>query len=1262
MTPPLDDLGEPRARLSPEIRDALEANRTGFGDAVPAEVFGRRDLVSSAQGILEARRRLTVSGPPGSGTSTLAWLIAQRWTETNPGGRIAVADLADPGRRLHDVVRELLLSLGVALAALPARLEHQTKLLQATITAEDVVILDNVRPDSVADLVMEQLPDAVRVVATGRLRRKLVRLKVPELDPDDSRALLGRRATEPGAASLVGRCAGNPLALHLAARAEGPVDVVDAGGPVEFGLRLALRRVAGATGRSGEFLLGQLRSLTEIGGAADPEAAGAVWAMDEAPAREHLAAWEAAGVFYLDPGRGLALRPALAEAVRRAAPGGERAAFVDLAGRKAAEARPAGIAWLDRHWPAVREAVRRFDGAGEETVSGLRRVAEILNRHPDLLLFDEIAQAAARRRGDLRAETEALGRLALGHYRNGAVDEAEATAGEAVRRARAAGDPVLLAAQLIHASKIALARRRFDQAVSGLEDAVHLARDAGDVPLEIDALLTAADCYRHVRNVEDAASALSRVRHLLADRSPAGDGPGPWTRLARSYQELDLPQDAVDSLAPLLGDGTPSTAAVALELIGEVLRRAGDTGDAARALSGAIERYRAHGDPAGECRSLMALARLTVEDDPLLAASYLSRALDLARESADLSRQARIRNELGNAYAAGGEVGEAMAAFDDSVAAARRLGDLHAVAAGLASRGRLLARLGYSGDARAGVTESLRLFESLEAGQEVAAVSRDLADILITDGSAGEAIELMERAVSQARHAGDLPNELLNVGLLAKAYDLAGHDEDARQARVRARRLASELSRRADATEAVLTIVPGRLATSGAADAVARDLLTLVEQMAPGEPASMPLLLLHWRAAVTAVRTGDARRALHHLDQLIELASDPGADRPEVHRVLIAGYRLRADTMAGGGEHEAARRDLERALSVARRTSTGRPDERTEMLDLYRQLGELMARVGELRAAENYYHSALELAGPEPDREVRAVHQGLGDLAVARGDLDVARTHYRRALDLAEAESDNRRAGLHLRQLGDVARRAGEAAEATILYQRALEVARRAADEATDDPNAVRDLAVTFLGLGQLSRDVGDLEAALGYFKRGLELSEQLAAALPGENVLRSDLNVAHRGLADTYRETADWDSAVRHYEQALAAGESVTAMNPDDVQAARQVSITHDSLAQASADRGRTEAALDHYQQSLEIAERLAAADPGNLLLQRDLLVSHQNLAQVLSTQGAVAQAWQHMRTALGLAERLSAQDPANPDYRALISTLQDRVSGWSG
>lgn len=1295
--PQVDDLGEPRVHVSPAIRAALRVDRPDVLGVDLAQVLGRQAEVARALRTLESRARgLAVVGAPGSGKSTLARLIARRWIEAHPDGRVVVIDLSDPNRQLHDAVRDLLLSFGVAFDALPAKLDQQTKLLEAVTASNDVVVFDNVARNEAADQAAAYLSDARHVIVSERPGRKRPSLAALPLDLDDSRALLSQHWHTSRVDELLTRCAGNPLALHLAARALAGPEPGDAREPIEFGLALAVQRVRSESGRAREFLVKMLRILADAGGSADPEFASAVWEMDAASAQGYLTAWDEAGVLDLAPSGDLMLRPALAMAVQSATSGDPSNRFlaplVSHAGQRVGgdgETLPANLAWLDRHWPAVREAVRRFaasPGASPDQpdildmIAGLRRSAEILNRRHDLLTLDEIAHSVAQRRNDRSAQARALGRLALDHYRRGAIDEADVMATEAVRRARAVGDPILLAGQLVHAAKLALAQRRFEQAVSGLEESVRLARDGGDAALEIDALLTAAECYRHVRNLDDAAGALSRVRHLLAGRPSAGEDPTSWTRLARAYLDLDLPNEAIETLLPLIGggDGTGPNAPIALELIGESLRQADDADEAATALAGAVEGYRVHGDPAGQCRSLVGLAKLMMEDDPRRAAGYLTQALALAEKSADLPHQVRIRNELGNAQAAIGDVQGALSAFEESINSARELGDLLAVAVALASRGRLLARIGESGRARASLEESRLLFESLDAVADVAAVSRDLADLLIIDGSAGTAIELLERGVATSRDADDLPNELLSLGLLAKAYDIAGQSDDAGQARLRARRLASALGHRSDATEAVLDMVPRELA-HGDSEAVDRDLLTLVEQMAAGESgniSSMPLLQLHWRAAVTASRAGDLRRTQRHLGQLIDLARRADRDRPEadaVQRALVTAYRTRANVSAATGEHGAAARDLELALSVARRMGSTRPEDMLEVLGLYRQLGGQAARVGDLRAAENYYRSALDIgnrlivdapARADARREIEVVHRLLGDVAVASGNPDHARAEFHEALALASAREgadpeDRREMGYVLRRLGDLARRTGDAVEAISIYQRALAVALLAADADSTNPNAQRDVLIAYLGLGELSSNIGDSQAAVDHFGHSLAIAERLVEAMPGEHLPHRDLAASHRGLGDTYRSISDLPQARRHYMEALAANQRLAAIDPNDVSVARELSFIHDSLGDLYTDLGDLGAAYQHFRESLAISERLAAVEPDNFLLKRDLSISHANVAQALTVGGDRAEARRHVRQALAIARSLSEQDPTNSDYRALVSAFENLGGG---
>jgi tetratricopeptide (TPR) repeat protein len=1252
---------------------------------------------------------MALVGASGTGKSTLARMIARQWIDEHPGCRVVALDLRDPTWRFHDVVRELLLGFGVAFDAMPAQFDQQRKLLETMSVGDDIVVFDNVADAEIAEQVAGHLSGS-RYIFTGA--RLSARIRVPTaqisaLDRTESRELFSFHGVGRPSARFVDACAGNALAIELAAKAlrrnrarnDLSPGSADSASPIEFGLALALSRVGDVTSRSVEDLRGMLGVLVDAGGSAEPDIAGALWVIDDESARSYVTAWADAGVLDLGPAGSLMLRRGIARVVQRGAPKDRAdrrlASLVRLTARRARDGGPLApeiLLWLDRNWAPLREAVRRVaDGPAlhesgpdlPDTIAALRRGAEILNRHYDLIPLDELARAVAQRRADGPAQARALSLLALDYYRMGSVDEAETMSFEAVRQARAVGDPILLATQLIRNGKLALARRHFDEAISSLEDAVRLARERGDETLEIDALLTVAEVYRHVSNTEDAAGALSRVDHLLEGRTRTADDGTLWTRLASAYLDFDRLEDAVAALMSLIeDDGEPDVnTAVALELLGETLERSGEMEYAATALNQAIEWYHENGDLAGEARALTRLARLLLDDQPEAAVLHLQEASRLAEESADLPHLARIQRELGIAYAATGDLNSAQAALMESVRSAGELGDLRAAAVARASLGRLYARVGDLGSARALLEESLRMLTTLGAASDIPAVSRDLADLLIAAGRPEAAVGVLERVAASARDAGDPANELLNLGLLAKAYTEAGQVEDADHARSRARRLAGTLGHRAETTQAVLDLVPRALRRDTESDAVERDLLTLVEQISgPEHPSvsAVSLLGLHWRAAGAAFRAGDTQQAKRHLDAAIDLA-----DRAEVeHRgnrdleqLTLAARRARASMLRDAGDRSAALRDLEVSLSLARRTAERDPGDAESaalVASVYRQLGDLTVGLGDLRAAENYYRSSLAIvdrlartdAGTAIEHELEATHRSLGEIARASGDLAVAALEYRQAVDLArrhastDPEALGSLGGLLL-GAGDVARLAGDAVDASAAYSEALAIFRLISNKDPSDVFALRNVSIALNRLGVLSLLTGDPTAGIEQIRDGLAVVERLVEALPGEPLFQRDLAASHRGLGQAYLDTGDVASAMRHFMEALRTTERLASVDSADVLVVRELSQNHASVGELTLQSGDLALARRHFDMSLVITRQLAEAEPDNLALQRDLAMSYVNMIRLLSMVGDNAAADRHRREAMGIARRLVDRDPASADYRDLLSALEQARGG---
>jgi predicted ATPase/DNA-binding SARP family transcriptional activator len=244
----------------------LPAQRTSF--------VGRRRELAELQGLLQARRLVCVTGPPGSGKTRLAVEVAASLLETFPHGAwfVSLAEVTDP-----TLVRSAV-ATALAVPELPERPATQA-LTDHLRSRRLLLVLDNFEHLLSAAVVVGELLDAapgLRVLATSRTPLRLsgeqeyplAPLRLPRSDElatdpggNDAVALFADRASavDPhfvlGAdiaalvAEVVARLDGLPLAIELAAarlrlfpleelaRRLSPAVPLLVGGPVDHAIR-----------------------------------------------------------------------------------------------------------------------------------------------------------------------------------------------------------------------------------------------------------------------------------------------------------------------------------------------------------------------------------------------------------------------------------------------------------------------------------------------------------------------------------------------------------------------------------------------------------------------------------------------------------------------------------------------------------------------------------------------------------------------------------------------------------------------------------------------------------------------------------------------------------------------------------------------------------------------------------------------------------------------------------------------------------------
>jgi predicted ATPase/DNA-binding SARP family transcriptional activator len=221
----------PAPRPAVEVSQNLPVQRTSF--------VGRRRELAELQGLLQARRLVTVTGPPGVGKTRLALGVAARSLEAFPHGVfvVSLAEIEDP-----DLVPS---AIAAALGVVAGNRAVVEALLDHAKPKRLLIVFDNFEHLLAGVRIVGELLDAapgIRVLATSRARLRLSGeqeyplgpLPIPQTDdPDlpgsDALVLFEDRAravdphfaltvdNAPLAAEVVRRLDGLPLAIELAA-------------------------------------------------------------------------------------------------------------------------------------------------------------------------------------------------------------------------------------------------------------------------------------------------------------------------------------------------------------------------------------------------------------------------------------------------------------------------------------------------------------------------------------------------------------------------------------------------------------------------------------------------------------------------------------------------------------------------------------------------------------------------------------------------------------------------------------------------------------------------------------------------------------------------------------------------------------------------------------------------------------------------------------------------------------------------------------
>jgi transcriptional regulator with GAF, ATPase, and Fis domain/energy-coupling factor transporter ATP-binding protein EcfA2 len=617
--------------LTNAIRSAAGLSASSLEEETPWPVLGADPVaqrLATAVSEMSKGEALVISGPPGSGRSTLARRLA--WTLGVEGRPVAAVE-----RPRGDVSFREVLELELDWWARTSATGGAKELI---VVLDDADELDEASREAVrrtseagAKLVAVGTRDRIAGLVRGRCRT----FEVPPLEPRDAEELLRRAVPslpEKLHEHLLRRVGGRPGSLRSFVRKLGKRAVVSA---EDIDAVFAAPSIAPPSSLTRAQRLALVERTLDMGrfGEADKELAAL-----EAPRDEAETVAFAIARARIALGRGDAKEGAAAlDAVAKAAQKGDLArawrvqrarAFVRAGDYAAAEQMAAQVAddgaddALTAEAMASRGVAQAYMGDDAAARRTLERAVEI-----------------AKRAGDRRVEGVALGSLAIAHARAGRNADARQAHEAALAAAESARDASTMAATRLNLATLAHADGDFAAALGHLEAAVDLGRRAGGLVAVQQALLNLANLDIYLGRY---ARARASIESLVAERSQLG----PHARAQLLGLEADLATRTGDvtrgaelyELCAIAWEAVARPLDAAETRLESILARTRESGADARQLLAELDRLRAGLGDEGfrEHEALAGIVRgsiaLLAGDEPT-AKTALDRALDQAQKA-----------------------------------------------------------------------------------------------------------------------------------------------------------------------------------------------------------------------------------------------------------------------------------------------------------------------------------------------------------------------------------------------------------------------------------------------------------------------------------------------------------------------------------------------------------------------------------------------------------------------------------------------------
>ncbi len=256
----------------------------------------------------------------------------------------------------------------------------------------------------------------------------------------------------------------------------------------------------------------------------------------------------------------------------------------------------------------------------------------------------------------------------------------------------------------------------------------------------------------------------------------------------------------------------------------------------------------------------------------------------------------------------------------------------------------------------------------------------------------------------------------------------------------------------------------------------------------------------------------------------------------------------------------------------------------------------------------------------------------------------------------------NRWIGLAGAWLSGTILRVGDLRQAKNLAQVSERILRGMLAKNNDDPNAQRDLSISFERVGTLCIEEGKLSEARQYFEQCLVIALRLVEAEPRSPQKQRDLAVSFSKLGQVCIEEGKLSEARQYFEQCLVIARQIDEADPSSVERQRDLSMSFNELGEVCVKEGNLSDAREYFEQGLVIARQLAETDPHSAQKQRELSILFEKLGEVCVAEGKLSDAREYFERALVIAHRLAEAEPRSAQKQRDLSLFLNELGNVCG